>query len=136
MAGKQIKPLARAQRLQPAAGSAKMQVQDPGIQFTEPLQAQVWWLDFDPSVGTEIRKRRPGLIVSPNDLNRALPRVIVAPLTTHGRPLGCRPEVRFKGKRARILLDQIRSVDKSRLVSPIGKIETPVWKPILLEMFA
>jgi len=136
MAGKQIKPPAVAQGLRPAATSAKMQLQDPGLEFPEPLQAQVWWLDFDPSIGTEIRKSRPALIVSPNDLNRNLPRVIVAPLTTHGRPLGCRPEVRFKGKRARILLDQIRSVDKSRLVSPIGKIEISLWKPVLLEMFA
>ncbi|MEY3670002.1 MAG: hypothetical protein RL258_1397, partial [Pseudomonadota bacterium] len=71
--------------------SPSLQVQDPGGRFPEPLQAQVWWLDFDPSVGSEIRKRRPALIVSPNDLNRNLPRVIVAPLTTHGRPLGCRP---------------------------------------------
>jgi mRNA interferase MazF len=118
------------------AKPAAMQAQDPGARFPEPLQAQVWWLDFDPSIGTEIRKRRPALIVSPDDLNRSLPRVIVAPLTSQGRPLGCRPEVRFKGKRARILLDQIRSVDKSRLVSPLGKISQDIWKPVLLEMFA
>jgi mRNA interferase MazF len=136
MAGKRLEPAAREKRLQPAARPANMQVQDPGMQFPEPLQAQVWWLDFDPSVGTEIRKRRPALIVSPNDLNRSMPRVIVAPLTTHGRALGCRPELRFKGKRARILLDQIRSVDKSRLVSPLGEIPLAVWKPVLLEMFA
>lgn len=136
VAGKRLKPAAREKRLQPAVRPTKMQVQDPGMQFPEPLQAQVWWLDFDPSVGTEIRKRRPALIVSPNDLNRSMPRVIVAPLATHGRALGCRPELRFKGKRARILLDQIRSVDKSRLVSPLGEIPLAVWKPVLLEMFA
>jgi mRNA interferase MazF len=112
------------------------QVAEPPQKYLEPLQAQVWWVDLDPVVGTEIRKRRPALIVSPDDLNRNLPRVIVAPLTTHGQPLGCRPEVRFKAKKARILLDQIRSIDKSRLVSPMGTIDQAHWKPVLLELFA
>ena len=113
-----------------------LQVEDPSNRRFYPEQAQVWWLDFDPSIGTEIRKRRPALIVSPDDLNEKLPRVIVAPLTSKGTPLGCRPEVRFKGKRARILLDQIRSVDKSRLINPIGRIDQSIWKPVLLELFA
>ncbi len=109
---------------------------EPSLKYAEPLQAQVWWVDLDPVVGTEIRKRRPALIVSPDDLNRNLPRVIVAPLTTHGQPLGCRPEVRFKAKKARILLDQIRAIDKSRLVSMMGTIDRAHWKPVLLELFA
>lgn len=102
----------------------------------EQVQGGVWWVDLDPVVGTEIRKRRPALIVSPDDMNRSLPRVIVAPLTTHGRALGCRPEIRFKGRQARILLDQIRCIDKSRLVSVMGRIDQEIWKPILLEMFS
>lgn len=102
----------------------------------EPAQGEVWWVDLDPAVGTEIRKRRPAVIVSPDDMNQSLPRLIVAPLTTHGRPLGCRPEISFKGKHARILLDQIRCIDKSRMVSRMGKIDQAVWKPVLIEMFA
>ena len=78
----------------------------------------VWWVNLDPTVGTEIRKTRPGLVISPDDLNTALPRLIVAPLTSKGQPLGCRPQVIFDGRPARILLDQLRCVDKSRLVSP------------------
>jgi len=101
-----------------------------------PMQAQVWWVSLDPTVGSKIQKTRPALIVSPDDLNRHLPRVIVAPLTTGGRPLGCRPEVRFKGKKARIVLDQIRAVDKTRLIRFIGTIDQSNWKPTLLEMFA
>lgn len=102
----------------------------------EPSQGEVWWVDLDPAVGTEIRKRRPAVIVSPDDMNQSLPRLIVAPLTTHGRPLGCRPEISFKGKQARILLDQIRCIDKSRMVGRMGKIDQAVWKPVLIEMFA
>lgn len=109
---------------------------EPARASFRPLQSQVWWLDFDPTVGTEIRKKRPALIVSPDDLNHNMPRLIVAPLTTAGRPLGCRPELRFKGRKARILLDQIRSVDKSRLLAPMGRIDQAIWKPVLLEMFS
>lgn len=101
-----------------------------------PGQSQVWWVNLDPTVGSEIQKTRPALIVSPDDLNQNLPRVIVAPLTTHGQPLGCRPEVRFAGKRARIVLDQIRAVDKIRLIRRMGVIDQSLWRPVLLEMFA
>jgi mRNA interferase MazF len=74
--------------------------------------------------------------VSPDDLNAALPRVIIAPITSKGQPLGCRPEVVFMGKKARILLDQIRSVDKRRLMGKMGEIELSVWHPVLLEMLS
>lgn len=99
-------------------------------------RGDVYWVNLDPTVGTEIKKSRPALIISPDDLNLALPRVIVAPLTRAGLPLGCRPEVLFKGKRARILLDQLRWVDKSRLVDKLGKIDIAVWHPLLLRMMA
>ncbi len=99
-------------------------------------RGDVYWVRLDPTKGTEIRKTRPALVVSPDDMNAALPRVIVAPLTSMGQPLGCRPEVRFQGKRARILLDQIRSVDKQRLGGMMGEIETALWHPLLLEMLA
>lgn len=91
-------------------------------------------MNLDPTVGTEIKKTRPALIVSPDDLNAALPRVIVAPLTSGGQRLGCRPELVFAGKQARVLLDQIRTVDKRRLSGKIGGIPIAVWQPILIEM--
>jgi mRNA interferase MazF len=97
-------------------------------------RGEVHWVNLDPTVGTEIRKTRPALVVSPDDLNAALPRVIVAPLTSQGQPLGCRPEVVFQGRPARILLDQLRSVDKRRLSGKMGAIDLAVWHPILLEM--
>ena len=99
-------------------------------------RGEVYWVNLDPTLGTEINKTRPALIVSPDDLNVALPRVIVAPITSKGQPLGCRPEVDFDGRNARILLDQIRSVDKRRLLGKIGEIDTLLWHPVLLEMLA
>ena len=99
-------------------------------------RGEVYWVNLDPTIGTEIRKTRPALVVSPDDLNAVLPRVIIAPLTSKGQPLGCRPEVKFKGKSARILLDQIRSIDKRRLTGKMGEIDMTVWHPVLLEMLA
>ncbi len=99
-------------------------------------RGEVYWVNLDPTVGTEIKKTRPALVVSPNDLNRALPRVIIAPLTSKGQPLGCRPEILFGGRESRILLDQIRSVDKRRLLNKMGEIEDDIWHPLLLEMFS
>jgi len=99
-------------------------------------RGEVYWVNLDPTIGTEIKKTRPALIVSPDDLNTALPRVIIAPITSKGQPLGCRPEVVFMGKNARILLDQIRSVDKRRLMGKMGEIELSVWHPVLLEMLS
>jgi mRNA interferase MazF len=97
-------------------------------------RGEVYWVNLDPTVGTEIKKTRPCLIVSPDDLNAMLPRVMIAPLTSKGQTLGCRPEVSFNGKNTRILLDQLRTIDKQRLLGKMGKIEKALWHPILLEM--
>lgn len=97
-------------------------------------RGDVFWVNLDPTLGSEIKKTRPALVVSPDDMNAALPRVIVAPITSKGQPLGCRPELTFQGKPARILLDQIRSVDKSRLSGKLGEIDAVLWHPVLREM--
>jgi mRNA interferase MazF len=99
-------------------------------------RGEVYWVNLDSTIGTEINKTRPALIVSPDDLNAALPRVIIAPITSKGQLLGCRPEVVFAGKKARILLDQIRSVDKRCLTGKMGEIELSAWHPVLLEMLS
>ncbi|NJA07384.1 type II toxin-antitoxin system PemK/MazF family toxin [Methylococcaceae bacterium WWC4] len=99
-------------------------------------RGDVYWVNLDPTVGTEIQKTRPALVVSPDDMNTALPRVIIAPLTSKGQALGCRPEVVFDGRPARILLDQIRCVDKRRLLGKMGEIEPAAWHPVLMEMLA
>jgi mRNA interferase MazF len=99
-------------------------------------RGEVYWVNLDPTVGSEIKKTRPCLIVSPDDLNNALPRIIIAPLTTQGQKLGCRPEIVFNNKHQRILLDQLRTIDKTRLGDKMGEIENRLWHPILLEMLA
>lgn len=99
-------------------------------------RGEVYWVNLDPTVGTEIRKTRPALIISPDDMNAALPRVMIAPLTSKGQALGCRPALEFKGKPTRILLDQIRTVDKQRLSEKMGEIPLEVWHSTLLEMLA
>ncbi len=103
---------------------------------TQVLRGEVYWVSLDPAIGTEIRKTRPAVVVSPDDMNAALPRVIVAPITSKGQPLGCRPELIFNGKSARVLLDQIRCVDKARLVRKTGRIDPVLWRDVLLQMLA
>lgn len=99
-------------------------------------RGEVYWVNLDPTIGSEIQKTRPALVVSPDDMNAVLPRVIIAPLTSKGQALGCRPQVKFAGKSALILLDQLRAVDKQRLVGKMGKIDLAKWHPLLLEMLA
>lgn len=97
-------------------------------------RGEVYWVNLEPTFGTEIKKTRPALIVSPDDLNKALPRVIIAPLTSKGQALGCRPKINFNGRSSRLLLDQIRSVDKRRLLDKIGEIDEKLWHSVLIEM--
>ena len=99
-------------------------------------RGEVYWVELDPTVGSEIRKTRPCLVVSPDDMNQALPRVIIAPITSKGQPLGCRPEITLDGKPGRILLDQIRTVDKKRLKSQLGTLPLEQWHDTLLQMLA
>jgi len=97
-------------------------------------RGEVWWVNLDPTIGTEINKTRPALVISPDDMNAVLPRIIVAPLTSKGQRLGCRPEVVFQGRNARILLDQLRCIDKRRLISRMGSIQPDFWHDTLIEM--
>ena len=99
-------------------------------------RGDVYWVNLDPTIGSEIQKTRPALVVTPDDMNTVLPRVIIAPITSAGQPMGCRPEVIFQEKNARILLDQVRCVDKIRLGKKMGKIDEKVWHGVLLEMLA
>ena len=99
-------------------------------------RGDVYWVNLDPTVGSEIQKTRPALVISPDDMNAVLPRVIVAPITSKGQALGCRPQVEFQGRSARILLDQIRCVDKIRLTGKLGEIDSAQWHPVLMQMLA
>ena len=97
-------------------------------------RGDVYWVELDPTVGSEIQKTRPCLIISPDDMNDALPRVIIAPITSKGQALGCRPEAVIAGKTGRVLLDQIRTIDKTRLKGKLGDIPLDVWHTTLIQM--
>ncbi|MGR4066018.1 MAG: type II toxin-antitoxin system PemK/MazF family toxin [Vulcanimicrobiaceae bacterium] len=83
-------------------------------------RGEIWLVGLDPTVGSEIRKARPCVVVSPSDLHDHLRTVIVAPMTTGSSPAPFRVAVSFQGKRGLILLDQVRAVDKVRLVRRLG----------------
>lgn len=99
----------------------------------------VYLVNLDPTVGSEIKKMRPCLIISPDEMNRWIATVIVAPMTTRGRPYPTRVACKFQGKEGQVVLDQIRTVDKSRLVRRLGTINKPTQKDVLAtlaEIFA
>ncbi len=83
---------------------------------------QVWLVSLNPTKGREINKTRPCVVISPNEM-AALSTVLVAPMTTKGFDFPCRIKCTFKGKNGLVLLDQIRAVDKSRLVKKSGSID-------------
>jgi mRNA interferase MazF len=82
----------------------------------------VFLVNLDPTVGSEIKKTKPCLVVSPDEMNRHVRTVIVAPMTTKGAAYPTRVSSKFKGKQAQIVLDQLRTVDKTRLVRKLGTI--------------
>ena len=94
---------------------------------------------LDPTVGSEIQKTRPCLVVSPDEMNRHITTVIVAPMTTQGRPYPSRVPCRFQGQDGWVVLDQLRTVDKGRLVRRLGRLGVPARRAVLAvlaEMFA
>lgn len=86
-------------------------------------RGEVWLVGLDPTVGSESRKARPCLIVAPEAMIEGLRTVIVAPLTSRGRAASFRPPVRFQSTDGLILLDQIRAVDKKRLLRRLGRVD-------------
>ena len=97
----------------------------------------VWLVDLNPTKGREVNKVRPCVVISPNEMS-VLSTVIMAPMTTKGFEFPCRISCKFKGKRGLILLDQMRAVDKTRLVKKLGAVSTKTQKELcscLQEMF-
>ncbi len=99
----------------------------------------IFLVNLNPTIGREIKKTRPCVIISPNEINHHISTVIVAPMTTKGRSYPTRVVCTFQGKVGQIVLDQIRTVDKTRLVKYQGQISQQVQKKVLrqlAEMFA
>lgn len=104
-----------------------------------PLQDEIWLVSLDPTQGSEMRKTRPGLVISPNEINRHLRTAVIAPMTTVERPYPTRVSLTFHGKHGQVALDQIRAVDRRRLVRKIGKISPATARAVstvLVEMFS
>jgi len=91
----------------------------------------VYLVVLDPTIGSEIQKTRPCLVISPDEMNRTIATVILAPLTTGGQPYPSRVACHFQGKEGQIILDQIRAVDKRRLLKRLGRIATPTEQDVL-----
>src|SRR5438132_11717464 len=104
-----------------------------------PRRDEVWLISLDPTHGAEIKKTRPCLVISPDEMNRHLQTVIVAPLTTTIRPYPTRVSLRFQGKSGQAALDQLRTVNKQRLVKKLGVVSSTVAQQssaVLVEMFS
>jgi len=104
-----------------------------------PKRGEVFLVALDPTRGSEIRKTRPCVVVSPDELNVHLRTVIVAPLTTGGQKYPFRVPCRFAGKGGEVVVDQLRTVDHERLVRHLGRLSPPTFAHVLgtlQEMFA
>lgn len=91
----------------------------------------VYLVNLDLTLGAEIQKSRPCVILSPDEMHRHIRTVIIAPMTTKGRPYPTRVFCKFQGKQGQIVLDQLRTVDKSRLVKRLGRIDKVVQHEVL-----
>ncbi|HHT9107206.1 MAG TPA: type II toxin-antitoxin system PemK/MazF family toxin [Candidatus Wunengus sp. YC63] len=94
------------------------------------MQYEVFLINLDPTIGHEIQKTRPCLVVSPDEMNENINTVIIAPMTTRSHEYPTRINVKFQGKNGWIVLDQIRTVDKRRLVKRLGKIDKIVIQKV------
>jgi len=102
-------------------------------------RGDVHLVSLDPTVGREIRRARPCLVISPDEMNRHLGTVIVAPMTTRGAPYPSRVPCRFGGRTGQVVLDQVRTLDRARLVRRLGRVSPSTLRLVLdtlQEMFA
>ena len=93
-------------------------------------QYEVYWVNLDPTVGKEISKTCPAVVISPNVSNKLLGTVLIAPVTSTIRKFPMRTNVVLKGKNGQVALDQIRCVDKRRIVDPLGELSSEEIKDL------
>jgi mRNA interferase MazF len=100
-------------------------------------QYEVYLINLDPTAGNEIKKTRPCLVISPNEMNESIQTIIIAPMTTKSHPYPTRVPIQFEKKDGWIVLDQLRTVDRKRLIKKLCKInkkEVELVKNVLQEM--
>jgi mRNA interferase MazF len=103
-----------------------------------PRRDEVWLIGLDPSKGSEIKKTRPCLVISPDEMNEALQTVLVAPMTTTLRNYPTRVNLTFRNKVGQVALDQLRAIDRQRLVRKLGMVSSKTTNQVstvLIEMF-
>jgi mRNA interferase MazF len=103
-----------------------------------PRRDEVWLISLDPSKGAEIKKTRPCLVISPDEMNEPLRTVLMAPMTTTLRPYPTRVNLTFRNKNGQVALDQLRAVDRQRLVKKLGVVSSKTGQAVssvLVEMF-
>ncbi|WP_423928992.1 type II toxin-antitoxin system PemK/MazF family toxin [Candidatus Palauibacter sp.] len=101
------------------------------MEVGEPRRGDVYLVALDPTLGSEIRKARPCVIVSPDDLNPSLGTFLVAPMTTGGRPYPFRIACRFRNRDGYVVVDQLRTVDRVRLVRRLGRLSRKTMADVL-----
>ncbi len=102
-------------------------------------RGEIYLVNLDPTVGSEVQKTRPCLIVSPDEMNQYIRTVVIAPMTTRQRNYKSRVAIKFDGKQGEVMLDQIRTIDKTRLIKKSGILSVKKLKAVLSvlqEMFA
>ncbi len=104
-----------------------------------PKRFAIFLVSLDPTYGSEIKKTRPCLIISPDEMNANLTTVIIAPMTTRSRGYPSRVPAKLKGKSGEIVLDQLRTIDKHRLIKRLGQLDEALSQKVcsvLIDMFA
>ena len=93
-------------------------------------QYQIFLVNLESTIGSEIRKTRPCVIISPNEMNKHLRTVVIAPMTTSSKSYPTRVEIKHDKKIGWIVLDQIRTIDKKRIIRPLGRLSKPEIKEV------
>ena len=96
----------------------------------EITQYQIILVNLDPTIGSEIKKTRPCVVISPNEMNRYLQTIVIAPMTTSSKSYPTRVEIKHDNKIGWIVLDQIRTIDKQRIIKDLGKLSKPEIKEV------
>ena len=93
-------------------------------------QYQIILVNLDPTTGSEIKKTRPRVVISPNEMNRYLQTIVIAPMTTSSKSYPTRVEIKHENKIGWVVLDQIRTIDKQRIIKDLGKLSKPKIKEV------
>lgn len=93
-------------------------------------QYQIVLVNLDPTVGSEIKKTRPCVIISPDEMNKHIQTIIVAPMTTRSKKYPTRVEVKHNNKLGWVVIDQIRTIDKKRIIKVLGRLSQPEIKEV------